>query len=273
MRFLTIIVLNILFFQSGLAFAQDFEVSPAKLKYKIDPFESDKKVITITNHSNKLTVFRISYSDFILNDEGKIESVALNSTENSCISWLVPNNDVFEVKPNESYQVLMNMQVPVDDYKARWGYIYIQTTTERTSFSVDKDAAQTGLNLQAKIAIDVIRTPRTPQVAKIDIKDLIEIKDDKSEKEERVFSTVIENSGVDIHECNVFFIASDLSSGKEYEFERIKIKSYPGFLRKVTFTLPKTLPRGEYSLVALLDYGNKTIIKGARLNKNIVIIK
>lgn len=276
MKNIKLIVLSLLLLQINQVFSQDFEVSPAVLKYTIDPFETSKKVVTITNHSNKLTIFKLTYSDFILSSDGKIKPVAAKTTENTCVDWLMSNNNIFEVKPNESYQLVLSMQVPLEDYKARWGYIFVQTSKEQTSFSVDKESAKTGINLQARIAIEVTRIPKTKQQNKVKINSLEELEEEGKEekdKNSRVFTVVIENKGFDIHECEVFFVASDLSNAEQYEFERIKIKSYPGFPRKVTFTLPHTLPKGEYSFVALLDYGNKETLEGTRLNKSLFIIK
>jgi hypothetical protein len=276
MKILKIIIFINLLVLTETTIAQDFEVSPASLKYIIDPFENNIKLVNITNHSNKNTLFKLSYADFIFNIEGKLETVAAKSTENSCIDWLMPDQDVFEIKPNETFQLKINMLVPTEDYKDRWGYIYIQTSREQTAFDVEKETSRTGLNMQARIAIEVIRIPKTQQQNDITINSLKEIEDiEKTEenKDKKIFTALVENKGTKIHECEVTFIASDLSNAKEYEFEAIKIKSYPGFPREVKFVLPSTLPNGEFSFAALLDYGNKAIIEGTRLNKSLIIVK
>ena len=176
MNFFKIIIFSLAFFYANQVFSQDFEVSPAMLHYKLDPFESEKKVISITNHSNKSTLFRISYSDYIFDINGKVETVQAKSTVNSCIDWIIPDKDVFEIQPNATYQLKISMQVPKEDYIAHWGYIYIQTTRENTSFNADKENSRTGLNLLARIAIDVVRTSKTKKEASISIKDLKELK-------------------------------------------------------------------------------------------------
>ena len=268
-------ILKILIILGGIYFpnislSQDFEVSPASLIFKADPFENVKQFINITNHSNKTTMFSITYSDFIFDEEGNAEIVAANSTENSCSKWITPDNDVFEIKPNETYKLSINLLVPEEDYKARWAYMYVQTSQEQTAFNADKDSRAAGLNLSARIAIEITRKPKTLQAANIEIASLRE--EENSENQNiRTFSALIDNQGNDIHECNVLFIASNLSNAEEHEFEQIKLKSFPGYKRKVSFTLPNTLPAGEYSLVALLDYGEKSTLKGARLNKKLII--
>ena len=277
MKFLKTILFILVFLSAKSVFSQDFEISPASLHYKLNPFETEKKIINITNHSNSTTFFKISYSDYIFNIDGKIETVQAKSTTNSCIDWLVPDKDIFELKPNETYKLKMSMQVPTEDYMAHWGYIYVQTTKEVSSFDVDKQTAQTGVNLLGRIAIEVVRTAKIQEEPEMSIKELRELNDSeletKNTKTAKTFTVLIDNQGSDIHACTVLFIASNLTTAEEYEFDLIKLKSYPGFLRKVTFTLPNTLPEGEYSFVALLDYGNKATIEGTRLNKSLFIVK
>lgn len=261
----------VLFFFGNIATAQDFEVSPASLVFVADPFENVKQTLSVTNHSNKPTNFSLTYVDFIFDKDGKIEMVTNNSTENSCSQWLVPDKDVFEVQPNETFTFNINMLVPIEDYKARWSYIFVQTSQERTSYNAEK-APQAGINLSARIAVKVFRRPKTKQPALMEIKDLIEIPD--STNNSRRFSVEVENSGNDIQECSLFFIASHLGTAQEYEFETIKFNSFPGFKRKLYLNLPyNKLPEGEYSLMALLDYGSRQTIKGARMDKKLIILK
>jgi len=275
MKLFKIIFILLSFFVKLNAIAQDFEVSPAILDFKIDPFETQIKTISITNHSNTLSSFTISYSDYIFDKYGNKEPVDAKSTENSCIDWLIPDQDLFEIAPNQTFTLNISMQVPIDDFKAHWGYIYIQEAKEQTSISVDKETS-TGLNLVSKIAINVVRTPKTEQEAKMFISNLVELEDkDKpnDQKEKRMFSVNIENKGNNIYDCDVLFIASNLSNAEETELPKIKIKSYPNFPRTIYFTLPENLNEGEYSLVALLDYSKKETLKGTRLNKNLIIVK
>jgi len=272
MKILKILIILLGIFFTNVSLSQDFEVSPASLIFKADPFENTKQFINITNHSNKATMFSITYSDFIFNEDGNVEVVAANSTENTCSKWITPDNDVFEIKPNETFRLSVNLLVPEEDYKARWTYMYVQTSQEQTAFTADKDTRAAGVNLSARIAIEVIRKPKTQQPTNIEIVNLRE-EENPENQNSRTFSVFIDNQGSDIHECNVLFIASNLSNAEEHEFDRIKFKSFPGYKRKITFSLPNTLPSGEYSLVALLDYGEKSTLKGARLNKKLIINK
>lgn len=249
--------------------AQDFEVAPVKMNFKVDPEESQTKILSIKNHSNFRTSFTISFADFILDKNGKRQAIEKNSSKTSCAEWITPEQTFFQINPNEQVQVKITMQPPVDDYTTRWALMYIQTVTEKTSFDVDEGMGA-GVRLSGRIAVEVFRDPVIRLTPKLKIKDLREISDIDSTH--RYFTADIINTGKNIAECKVNFIASNLNTAEEIEFDPIYCNSFPGFLREVKFKLPATLPAGKYSLVALLDYGKDITIEGTRLNKPLIIL-
>lgn len=249
--------------------AQDFEVAPVKMNFKVDPEESQTKILSIKNHSNFRTSFTISFADFILDKNGKRQAIEKNSSKTSCAEWITPEQTFFQINPNEQVQVKITMQPPVDDYTTRWALMYIQTVTEKTSFDVDEGMGA-GVRLSGRIAVEVFRDPVIRLTPKLKIKDLREISDIDSTH--RYFTADIINTGKNIAECKVNFIASNLNTAEEIEFDPIYFNSFPGFLREVKFKLPATLPAGKYSLVALLDYGKDITIEGTRLNKPLIIL-
>ncbi|MCF6366124.1 MAG: hypothetical protein L3J35_07970 [Bacteroidales bacterium] len=251
-------------------YAQDFEVGPAIFNFSIDPGESQTKVFTIKNHSNFKTSFTISFADFVLNSDGNKEIMKRNSSKNSCTEWITPEKNFFDVNPNEKIELKITMLAPGDDYSTKWCMMYIQTVNVKTSFDADKSGIGAGVHLSGRIAVQIFRTSVSGAKSDMSIKYLQEKKD--SESEERIFSATIENNGTVIEDCKIIFIASDLNSGEEIEFDPINVKSFPGYNREVQFSLPKTLPPGEYSFAVLLDYGINTTLKGTRLKETLIIL-
>jgi hypothetical protein len=249
---------------------QDFEVSPAVMQFNLDPGESQTKILTIKNHSNFQTPFNISFADFIIDGQGNKEMMKKNTSKNSCSEWITPEKTFFDVNPNEQVEIKITMQAPEDDYNTRWSVMYIQTAQVQSVFSVDKGIGA-GVHLSGRIAVQVYRNAVTGKKTDMSIKYLKE----KTESDSlgRVFTAMVENNGNTIEHCKVTFIASDLNSGEEIEFEPLVIDSYPGFPREVSFTLPKTIPPGEYSLAVLLDPGINSVIKGTRLSETLVVLE
>ncbi|MCD6555692.1 MAG: hypothetical protein J7K64_00735 [Bacteroidales bacterium] len=249
--------------------SQDFEVAPVKMNFKVDPEESQTKILSIKNHSNFRTSFTISFADFVIDKEGNKQAIERNSSKTSCTEWITPEQTFFDINPNEQVQVKITMLPPVDDYTTRWALMYIQTVTEKTSFDVDEGMGA-GVRLSGRIAVEIYRDPVLQLKSKLKIKDLREINNIDSTN--RYFTADVLNTGKNIAKCKVNFIASDLNTAEEIEFDPIYFNSYPGFLREIKFKLPAALPPGKYSLVALLDYGKNVTIEGIRLNKPLIIL-
>ncbi len=249
--------------------AQDFEVAPVKMNFKVDPEESQTKILSIKNHSNFRTSFTISFADFVVDKNGVKQTIERNSSRTSCTEWITPEKTFFDINPNEQVQIKITMQPPVDDYTTRWAMMYVQTVKEKTSFDVDEGMGA-GVRISGRIAVEVYRDPVIRLTPKLKIKDLREISD--ADSTHRYFAADVVNMGKNIAECKVTFIASDLNTAEEIEFDPIYFNSFPGFLREVKFKLPNTIPSGKYSLAVLLDYGKDITIEGARLNKPLIIL-
>ncbi len=269
MHKINLILTGLILLFSGIVKSQDFEVAPVKMNFKVDPEESQTKILSIKNHSNFRTSFTISFADFVIDKDGKKQAIEKNSSKTSCTEWITPEKTFFDINPNEQVQVKITMQPPVDDYTTRWALMYIQTVTEKTSFDVDEGMGA-GVRISGRIAVEVYRDPVLRLTPKLKIKDLREVTE--ADSTHRYFIADIINSGKNIAKCKVSFIASDLNTAEQIEFEPIYFDSFPGFLREVKFKLPNTMPSGKYSLVALLDYGKDITIEGTRLNKPLIIL-
>lgn len=250
--------------------SQDFEVAPAFMFFSIDPGDAQSNVLTVRNHSNFKTPYTITFADYIINSEGKKEVLKRNTSKNSCTEWITAERTFFDVEPGEEEAIKITMQAPEDDYKARWAIMYIQTAQVQSTFTVDKGIGA-GVNVSGRIAVLIYRNPVSGVQTDLSIKQLVEILDPDSE--ERKFKVTVENKGNVIENCKVIFIASDLNTGEEFEFNPIQLDFYPGYPREVHFELTKFLPPGEYSLAALLDPGVNSIIKGTRMKETLVILE
>ncbi len=263
-----IITLLIIFIGHSTIFAQDFEVAPVKMIFNINAGESDTKVLTVRNHSSAPTKFSLLLADFIVDNQGKSQEMRRNSTKNSCTEWLQPEQAVFDVNPGEAIDIKIKMTAPADDYVARWAMLYVQTLPPDNAFAADK-SMKTGIVLTGRIAVQIFRIAGTSGVLKASVANITEkISSDQSQ---RKFTAELQNTGTAIASCKVTFVASNLETAEEINFDPINVELLPGASRNIEFTLPNTLPAGEYSLIALLDYGSKTTIEGARFNKKLII--
>lgn len=263
MKFIKLYLFLSLFLINTKIGAQDFEVSPTILEFKVEPGQSQSIPISIINHSNMNNAFNIILMDFIINKEGRKIPMPAATTEYSLVNWLSVNPPFLELNPNESRQVIVNLQAPVGDYTSKWAYIYIRNTKEQTSLLADKKM-QAGLNLQGQIIIQAIQSPSSNVNYKMKIAGLQE--EISTIDSMRVFKAKVDNIGDKIAKCKVTLIATNIDTAKETILHEKKFKSFPGSEFDINLQFKKgVLQKGNYALAAILDYGKQSNLEGSQI--------
>lgn len=242
--------------------AQDFEVSPLKLFFNAEPGESQTKLVHVKNHNNKRETFILNINDLSIDSKGKLSYVEAGSLKNSIADWIVISPTFFELDPNEEKDISITIQQPADDNGSKWGVVMVRTAQEQTSFTVDKGISA-GINISAKIAVDIYQTPSNNKAYKATISNMMEITGESDTL--RTFNALINNLSDIITSCNVFLIATDVETAEEFPFPEQEFTMYPKSSRKLELYMPNTLPKGTYSLAAILDYGSKTNLEGTQI--------
>jgi len=242
--------------------SQDFEVSPVKLFFNAEPGESQTMNITLKNHGNSPQTFILNIGDYLVNKDGSKEKLDPSSTKNSCAEWLNINPSFAEVNPNEEKEIAVEMQVPNGNYTTRWGAIYVRQIKERTAFSVD-EGLSAGVGVSPRIAIHVYQSPRSNTNFNAQISHLKELNLEKDSI--RRFAVNIENIGGKITECVIYLIASNINTAEEFPADTVRLETYPSSTRTIELELPPYLPKGSYSLSAILDYGSAKTLEGTQI--------
>jgi hypothetical protein len=240
---------------------QDFEVSPLKMFFNAEPGEAQTKFMTVKNHNNKAETFILSISDYSVNSKGEGQYVAANTLKNSIADWVTIAPSFFELNPSEEKEIAITMSQPVDEYGSKWGVIMVRTATEQTAYSADK-AVSAGMALSPRIAVSSYQTPGTNKKFQATVSNLTEM--ESTNDTVRTFSILVNNLGDIITDCKVLLIATNINTAEEFPFPENTFTMYPKSSRKVELYLPKTLPKGTYSLAAILDYGSKTNLEGTQ---------
>jgi hypothetical protein len=248
-------------FLAKVLFSQDFEVSPILLFFNAEPGESQTKFLNIKNHSSQPETFILSISDYSIDNKGKGTYVDAGSLKQSIADWTSIAPSFFELQPNGEQQIAVTMQQAADDFGSKWGVIFVRTAKEQTTYSADKTLAA-GMTMSARIAVDVYQTPGSNKEYKATIGNLTEI--GLQEDSTRTFSAVVNNLSDIITNCKVYMIATNVQTSEEFMFGEEKFVMFPKSSRKMELFLSVKLPKGTYSLAAILDYGSKTNLEGAQ---------
>ncbi|MFP4019165.1 MAG: hypothetical protein ACLFUH_07940 [Bacteroidales bacterium] len=261
-KILILTLLTVLGIKANIA--QDFEVAPISLHFTANPGESQTKTLTVKNHSNKETSIVLTLRDYLVDKEGNKKLMPAESAKNSLAKWVTANPAYINMNPNESQTVQLTLQAPNDEYSSKWGVLSVATAKEQTSFSADKELTA-GIGIYGRIDVDLAYTPESEMDGnqRVKISNLKEVTN--QEDSVRKFSAHIDNLGDILANCEVYLIASNMETLDETKFSKEKFVAYPQNSRTIELTLPEDkLPKGKYSLSAILDYGSNESLEGTQ---------
>ncbi len=242
--------------------AQDFELAPAKLLYSAEPGENQSKTISVKNHGSKKQSFLFAIYDYIPSENGGKNVLPPNTTKRTCANWLNINPSFFDLNPGEEKTITVTMMVPSNEYMSAWCMLYVQPVQEQTAANVAKGISA-GMKLAGRIGITVNQTPKSNTNQQVKIYNLKEIPATKQGT--LTFSGAIDNLGESITSCKTFMLVTNLETLEEKKYSEMELETFPKNTREVVFTIPELLPKGIYSIAAIVDYGSKTSLEGAEI--------
>jgi hypothetical protein len=260
-------IFPVLFFLSIITLmAQDIEVAPVRINFNVAPGESQSRIVTVKNHGNRTETISLQMLDFLVQRQGAMERLPAGSTRNSISTWINLNPTFVELQPNESQNIQINLQAPADDNISKWGILSFVSTREQVAFSADREL-RTGVTISGRIDIFLYYNPATGEAGRVGISNLQEV--DSPVDNERRFTINLDNLGNKITACKIFLMASNLNTMQEQKFRTVEITTYPQTTRVVELAMPADLPKGRYSLAAILDYPGSESLKGTQMIINV----
>lgn len=248
------------------AHAQDIEVAPARLNFSIPPGETQSRTVTVKNHGSTPETITLQMLDYLILRDGTMERLQSGSTRNSIANWITLNPSFVQLQPNESQTIQVNIQAPAEDFMSKWGILSFLSTREQVAFGADRQL-QAGVRVSGRIDIFLTYNPATGEAGSVTISNMVEV--DSPIDNERRFRVNLDNLGNKITVCQIFLLASNLTTMQEHKFATINVTTYPQSSRTVELILPNTLPPGRYSLAAILDFYGSESLKGTQMIINI----
>jgi P pilus assembly chaperone PapD len=262
-----VVLLVAALFFPDLSHSQSVSISPSRLYYKVNVGEYKTQEITITNTATVTQSFTILFSDFEpAGIEGKSKFMEAGESENSCAKWLSATPSFFEIAPGGSQKVQVLMQVPSspEANKVKWSAMKIKIAKEKQSSDLkDKNAIGMGITETFQFVVHVFQSPPSVTLKSAEIQNFAEITTQTDSA--RVLVLRVKNTGEAILDCASYLEFTNLGTGME---ERIKPMAYtvlPGGIREVKFYVPRTLVKGKYSVLGVVDYGSRENVQAAEL--------
>ena len=239
--------------------AQKISTSPTRINFKVQPGATGRSRITVTNNSTTRQGFQVNFGDFSATASGKSQFSKKGVESRSCADWLTATPAVFELEPGEAQDVSVILDVPVDSaaFLARWAVAYVRLRPPELA----EKGAGSGLNVKVnqsyRFGVYIFQTPPSATESKGEITGL--------NFENNLFTINMKNAGETFLRCNSYIELTNLSTG---DTKRITTKGFtmlPALNRNTVFRIPPEVSPGRYSVLAVMDYGNREEVEAAEM--------
>lgn len=246
--------------------ATGVSVSPSHFHFTQKQGEVRTYDITIKNNTSLPKEFNINVYDFDMNGKGKSSFLAAGKGKYSLAKWINVSPTFVSLKANENKKVKVTVSVPSDDAgrKAAWSILMVEQQAPRTNLiNSSKDGNTIALGIVPTFAFGIFAYQNPPNVLvnKVEFTDF-QFKEDKNGKS---LYLEVQNQGDGIAYCTSYIDLTNLKTGVQ---QRLKVKNFtivPELIRDFSFILPKTLAKGKYLAVGVLDYESAEEIQAARM--------
>lgn len=252
--FLTLICANKTNAQSGIS------VSPPRTYFSLNPGESERKKILVTNVSDVNTLeLAVSFNDWKYDDYGTNVVSEPNTLPTSSANWItvLPGNTL-TLLPKESKEIEILMQVPekINQEAVHTTMMYITQTNPING------ANKSGENIKISIRTGV----KIYQRLNTGREQNIEFTNFEFNKAENELVLKIENEGNVWGEGTIKNEIINQENGKQIILQDVVFYSLPNDKRIVYIPLPKNLEKGSYIATSTLSLGDNDNIKIAELS-------
>jgi P pilus assembly chaperone PapD len=253
---LMVLLLSVLVWDS---YAQKISTSPTRINFKVEPGASGRSRITVSNNSATKQGFQVNFGDFSASVSGKSQFSDKGVESRSCADWLTATPAVFELEPGETQDVSLIMDVPSDSaaLMARWAVAYVRLREPEMAKKGSGDGLNVKVNQSYRFGVYIFQTPPSATDSKGEISGL--------SFENNLFTINMKNAGETFLRCNSYIELTNLSTG---ETERITTRGFtmlPALSRNTVFQIPEDTPPGRYSVLAVMDYGNREEVEAAEM--------
>jgi P pilus assembly chaperone PapD len=253
----------ILFF--GNANSQNVSLSPSRLYFKAAPGEVKKQIVHVTNNSTSKQSFTITFGDFAAPGiEGKTQMLKPGESEHSCYSNMSASPSFFDVEPGKTQDVEVVIDLPnlPESNKVKWGTMMLKLAKERAENDTDKKGVGMGLLETFQFVVHIFQTP--PSVTKKEAE--ITTFREATEKDQKFIELITKNTGEAIIDCATYLEFTNLQNGAEQKTKPSAFTVLPEGSRLMRFALPADLPKGKYTVTAVVDIGRKDAVQAAEMD-------
>lgn len=242
--------------RSHVTQGQQMSVLPTVIDMQVPIGGIGTKAVILTNTSSKKQGYNLSLSDWVRDSIGGHKYLPINTISQSCAKWITLSHNFIEIEPNSSAEVTITMKAPeskVEYDGTRWAMLFVQNALEQESTNNSKNKKTVSAQIREifKLGIHIYQTP--PNTI---LKEAKAVSLAIGKKQQNTWDFTIENTGALMINCTTRLEFTNVANGELFKSTNVEFPVFPGFKRIATIPIPEQLPKGEYSMIAILDYGD-----------------
>lgn len=254
---LLIIAVSEIHAQAGIA------VTPGRVYFNLTPGTESTQRIKVTNPTNGDLEVGVSFNDWDYKESGANNIVEAGSLNISCSDWIqILPDTYFILGPKESRDVEISMQVPQDidlDIPVRTSMIFF-TQLNPGDATTEQGA---GIRVTVRMGVKVYHSFEQETANELDI---VDFKKQINENEQDILSLHIKNIGRTWTNGIVNWEVFNKETGKKTKLSSKEFYTLPDDLRIINQQLPEDIEPGDYTISAIVTYGDSDIINIAEMD-------
>lgn len=238
-------------------------IQPSMLDFALSANETGSKKITIMNNTPATIQLRMYLNDWERDSVGKHAYYTAGSRPYSCAPWVKLEKDFIEVPPGAQlpFEVTLRMPESADMTKdMKWAMLFVEVVKER---KVQTDSSlQSQINPVYRMGVHIYETPATVQ--RRELKMVGFTRTSPLTDTSVIYTVAVKNEGDVQLRCQSSLEITNLTTGVKTKLGPGLIPLFPGQKRNISYELPRSLPKGKYSLLAVVDGGDDLPIEAAQ---------
>jgi hypothetical protein len=233
------------------ALAQNLGIHPTTLEFRLNKGQTESQAIHLSNGSEKKVQFKLYLNDWLRDSVGGHAYYRADTLQQSCSRWVTMDKSFVELDPGKSADVTVKLTLPdsaIAINEMKWSMLFIETVEEQNAAAAK--GAQAAVRNLLRMGVHIYQTPPNVTEKLVKVFDVTKVPG-----EANAYQILCQNIGKVMIECSSYIELASLTDGKKVKLNPIEYPLFPNQKRFVKFNLPKDLPKGKYSALAVVDAG------------------
>ncbi|MBU1146924.1 MAG: hypothetical protein KKD11_01070 [Candidatus Omnitrophica bacterium] len=259
-----IFIVTFIFMAGLLAFTRiasaAFVASPMEFHIDVASGEENTYTFYVRNRGDETIALKVYTGDFWIQVDGKELFLDPGEVERTCATWLEVAPEELELAPDESRAIRFKIKVPAEKKGTYWGMVFVEQISKPTIKTAKKGDHQFNILSFQRVGVRIFEN--APGAEKSEGKiNAVNVRWDK-ENEFFKIGLVFENEGEILLKCKGTIEVKDMTGETVATAELQEFNSYPLAARTREIFIKETLPPGQYTALAVVDYGEEYLVAG-----------